>query len=174
MNTQIEEYFDIVDENDQPLGIAKPRSQVHAELTDWHRVTSIVIINDHQQFLCQQRSKEKDVNPGMWQYWFGGHVKAGEEYQENAINEVQEEIGLVIPSAQLMYLGKTRNLQHKHHVGVFIYHWSGSIDEITFNDGEVEQVKQLSWEDYIKMQKELLPDKEIKMNELVEKYIQTN
>lgn len=51
-----EALFDIVDENNHPTGVAKPRSVVHAEETDWHRTTHIWILNNRGEGLCQQRS----------------------------------------------------------------------------------------------------------------------
>jgi 16S rRNA (adenine1518-N6/adenine1519-N6)-dimethyltransferase len=83
------EAFDIVDENNQPVGEQKLRSVVHKELKDWHRATSIVIVNDKKEILCQQRSLKKDREPGMWQAGFGGHLKAGQTYLENAIEELE-------------------------------------------------------------------------------------
>jgi hypothetical protein len=39
-----EEQFDIYDQNNQPLNIVKPRSEVHTE-GDWHRTIHIWILN---------------------------------------------------------------------------------------------------------------------------------
>jgi len=113
-----QELFDIVDENDQPLGVTAPRDQVHKDLKEWHRVTGIWFLNSNNQLLCQQRSFKKDVHPGEWQLTFGGHVKAGETYQQNIVLEVHEELGLQIKEDQLIYLGKTKNELQKHHAKV--------------------------------------------------------
>jgi len=63
-NTSKEELFDIVDENDNPLGFTKTRKEAHREpLQDWHRTTHVWINNAQKEMLCQQRSLTKDSNP---------------------------------------------------------------------------------------------------------------
>jgi isopentenyldiphosphate isomerase len=88
------ENFDIYDENNNPLWITKSRKIVHSELKDWHRVSHIWIYNDVWEILCQKRSVKKDSNPWLWMSFFGWHLKAWETYEENAINELEEEIWL--------------------------------------------------------------------------------
>ncbi len=91
-----EEFLDIVDENDIPTGEIKSREEVHRDQKDWHRTVSIWIVNSQGQFLCQQRSWKKDGDPGMWQSFFGGHVKAGQTNMEAVQDELFEEIGIDI------------------------------------------------------------------------------
>lgn len=91
-----QELLDIVDENDIPTGEVKLRDEVHRDKKDWHRVVSIWIVNSQGQFLCQQRSWKKDGNPGKWQSYFGGHVKAGQTNLEGCQEELLEEIGIDI------------------------------------------------------------------------------
>ncbi len=145
------EYFDIVDENDIPLGVVKPRDQVHKELVYWHRVTVVWVLNDKNQFLCQQRSFKKDVHPGMWILAFGGHVKSGETYDECLANELDEELGLSIDSGKIEYLGEYKNHEHLHHSRLYILRWNGNIKDLNFNDGEVEQVKLVTLDEYQEM-----------------------
>ena len=88
-----EELLEIMDENNQPLGFSKLRSQVHKD-GDWHRVVHIYVTNNVGEFLVHLRSPNKDLNPGKWDTRFGGHVKAGSDYDDSAITELFEEIGL--------------------------------------------------------------------------------
>jgi len=146
------ELFDIVDENDNLLGFTKPREQVHRELVDWHRITGVWIVNVEDKVLCQQRSFSKDVYPGMWMLTFGGHLKAGESYEENVLSELREELGLSPRVEELEMLGSHKNSEHKHHGQLYVYRWNGQVRELRFNDGEVEQVKWVSLEEYHEMQ----------------------
>ncbi len=139
MQDTIQEIFDIVDENDVPLGITKPRNVVHQELKDWHRVTGIFILNDKEELLCQQRSLQKDVNPGQWQCFFEGHLKTGETYLQNAIIEIEEELGLQLHDTELIAIGKGTDEEHKHHIRLFVYHCHHN--NFHFSDGEVNQVQ---------------------------------
>lgn len=91
-----QELFDIVDENNIPTGEIKSRDEVHREKKDWHRTTNIWIINNRGEVLCQQRSWKKDGNPGMWQSFFGGHVKSGQTVEECLRDELVEEVGIDI------------------------------------------------------------------------------
>lgn len=70
----------------------KSRDEIHRELKDWHRIVSVWIINDKNEFLCQKRSMKKDAHPGVWQSFFGGHLKAGQTYEECLKEELMEEI----------------------------------------------------------------------------------
>lgn len=136
-----EEFFDIVDENNKPLGFKKNRKEVHATMQDWHRATHIWIINDDGKVLCQQRSPAKDVNPGKWQSFFGGHLKAGQTYLSNAIEELSEELGLSVQSAELVPVRILKSNQAKHFGQVFILQWNGDIEHLRFKDNEVATVR---------------------------------
>lgn len=142
------ELFDIVDHNDIPLGYTKSRNQVHADQIDWHRVTGVYVINDQKQLLCQKRSHLKDSDPGIWQNHFGGHVKSGESYEQNALSELQEEIGLQISESKLHFIGKIKNELHHHHGMLYVYRWKNT-DQVKLNDGEVEQVEWMTLNQYI-------------------------
>lgn len=135
------ELLDIYDEDNHPIGQTLPRSEVHSTLAHRHRVTGIWIHNDQKQFLCQQCSLEKDVSPGMWHLTFGGHVRSGNTYEENVLDELYDEIGLAPELSELLFVGYSQNPVHKHHAANYLYCWSGQLDGLTLHDGEVAQVK---------------------------------
>lgn len=147
--------FDIVDENDNLLGIVKSRELVHKELIDWHRTTGIYIINDQDQLLCQQRSLAKDADPGEWQSFFGGHLKASENYISNAISELSEELGLHVKASDLIDIGQGRSEEYKHCYRVYVYRCNYSEAEFKFKDGEVEQVKWMTLSQFAQLKKSL-------------------
>lgn len=139
-----EEYFDVVNEQNEPTGEKLPRSAVHEHDAYWHRTTIIWVVNLKKEVLCQQRSFKKDENPGKWQSYFGGHVNVGESYDENAAREVQEELGITISIKDLRAICIRKNETHKHFGQVYLLRWDGDISKLTFNDGEVAQVKWIS------------------------------
>ncbi|TRZ52261.1 NUDIX domain-containing protein, partial [bacterium] len=141
------ELFDIVNDDNLPLGMTKPRTVVHEEMKDWHRVTHIWIANESNQILCQHRSPTKDKNPGKWQSFFGGHLKVGQSYEANAVSELLEELGLNIKSEQLIPLYVRKSESQKHFAQVYLVKRRGGLKDFHFNDREVAQVKWYSLED---------------------------
>jgi isopentenyl-diphosphate delta-isomerase type 1 len=87
-----DEYFDVVNERDEPIGRAR-RSEVHARSL-WHRAVHILVFNDSGAVLLQKRSLAKDLSPGLWDSSCSGHVDAGEDYDTAAGRELGEELGL--------------------------------------------------------------------------------
>jgi len=87
-----EEFFDIVNERDEPVGRASRREAHACGLR--HRAVHILIWNAAGQVFLQKRSRMKDVAPGLWDSSCSGHVDAGEEYDVSARRELGEELGL--------------------------------------------------------------------------------
>ena len=90
------ELFDLYDENNKPLGITKERSLVHKD-GDWHRTAHIYIINKQGQFLVHLRSAQIDFCANCWDACFGGHVASGLNYEQTAVQELEEESVLKLP-----------------------------------------------------------------------------
>ncbi|ETV89265.1 hypothetical protein, variant 1 [Aphanomyces astaci] len=59
-----------------------------------HRATYIVIRNSAGDFYVQRRTLIKDYCPGFLDPMAGGVVQAGESYEDNALREVKEEMGV--------------------------------------------------------------------------------
>jgi isopentenyl-diphosphate delta-isomerase type 1 len=89
----MEEYFDVVDENDNVTGKAT-RSECHSNPDLIHRGVHIWIENDEGRLLLQKRSMEKDLYKGMWIDSASGHVESEQEYEEAAHRELMEELGI--------------------------------------------------------------------------------
>lgn len=134
--------FFVVDANDQPLP-PLPRKLVHGHNV-WHRSVHVWIVNNQGQILCQKRALDKESHPGFWESFFGGHVQAGESYQQAAVREIQEEIGITLDPAQftLWRINKRQGLPsgHNHEFqAIYITKWNGKLAKLSFNDGEVDQ-----------------------------------
>jgi isopentenyl-diphosphate Delta-isomerase len=96
-----EDIFDIVNERDEAVGRA-PRSEVHARGL-LHRAVHVLVFNSRGEIFLQKRSMKKDRQPGVWDSSCSGHVDSGEDYDQTAVRELQEEIGLALnaPLARL-------------------------------------------------------------------------
>lgn len=88
----MKDVFDIVNEKDEIIGQTE-RSEAHAKGL-MHRASHVWIFNKKGEFLLQKRSAGKDTCPNMWTSSVCGHVDAGESYEDAAVREIIEEIGL--------------------------------------------------------------------------------
>jgi len=89
-----QEYLSIVDENDRVIGNAL-RSIIHRDRL-LHRAVHILVFNDSNLLFLQKRSLTKDINPGLWDSSAAGHVDVGEDYDECAVRELHEELGVQV------------------------------------------------------------------------------
>jgi isopentenyl-diphosphate delta-isomerase type 1 len=87
-----EEIFDVVNERDEVID-RKPRSEVHAR-GFLHRAVHVLVFNSRGEIFLQKRSMKKDRQPGVWDSSCSGHVDSGENYDETAVRELGEELGL--------------------------------------------------------------------------------
>ena len=136
----MEEYFDIVDENDQVIGSA-PRSKCHGDPSLVHRTAHVVVLHpDGKRMLLQLRAKTKDIQPGKWDTAVGGHLAHGESYEDGARRELSEELGISREiTLKFLFYSKIRNNIESENVGVFLlisdgpFHFQAEeIDEVRF------------------------------------------
>ena len=87
-----DEIVAIVDENNTVIGSA-PRREMRAKALP-HRATYVLVFNSRGDLYVQKRTMTKDVFPGYYDPAAGGVVLAGEEYEQGALREVEEEMGI--------------------------------------------------------------------------------
>lgn len=92
-----EEIFAVVDEFDQVIDY-RPRSVVH-RLGLRHRAVHVWVYNPQGEVLLQKRSVRKECFPGLWDSSAAGHVDRGEEYDDCAVRELGEELGVNLEGA---------------------------------------------------------------------------
>lgn len=73
----MEEMIDVLDENGIKTGEVLSRSEIHKRGL-WHRLIVVAVINEKNEILMQQRSKNKEKNPNMWDISAAGHIGAGQ------------------------------------------------------------------------------------------------
>ena len=96
------ELFQVVDENDRAISAA-PRNEVHGNNLR-HRAVHVFIFNRLGELFLQKRSRWKDRHPLLWDSSAAGHVGAGEDYDETAVRELQEELGVIATLTRLVKL----------------------------------------------------------------------
>lgn len=134
------ERVQFVDENDNPIG-AGPREEA------WEkgiilRHAYIVLRDEDGNFLLQQRSQQKKKNPGRYTYAATGHVDEGESYDEAAVRELKEEVGI---DAHLTLIDKSLYMSDEINSKVYIAIYSGEIPHDIQLTLDPEEVSATHW-----------------------------
>jgi len=95
------EFLDIVDKNDKVIGRAS-KDEIYKKIL-CHRIAHVLIFNDEGKMVLQMRSPNVSFCPNHWSTAVGGHVQAGETYEQAALREYSEELGV---KSDLELLGK--------------------------------------------------------------------
>jgi 8-oxo-dGTP pyrophosphatase MutT (NUDIX family) len=90
--TAADEILDIVDENDEVVGQA-PRGEATSRGLR-HRCVFIEARNAEGRLFVHRRTATKLVFPSHYDMFVGGVVGAGESYDEAALREAEEELGV--------------------------------------------------------------------------------
>lgn len=102
------EPFEVVTATGRSTGRIKTRAEVHRD-GDWHRAIHVWIAGRDEArepfLMFQRRGSQKDTWPGHLDATVGGHVRAGESWEE-ALREVDEEIGITVQGLSLLHLGR--------------------------------------------------------------------
>ncbi len=89
-----DELLDVVDSNDNVIG-SDTRANIHAQKL-FHRAVHILVFLPNGEVLLQQRSLAKDTCPGLFSTSCAGHVDSGEKYDDAAVRELDEELGITV------------------------------------------------------------------------------
>lgn len=131
------EIFDVVDENDIPVGTST-RVEVHAKNLI-HRAVHVFVLNRNGDLYLQKRSRLKDMNPGVWDSSVSGHLDAGEDYLQAAVRELGEEIGIDANAEDLEHIAAFKPSVETgwEHIHVFLTRHSGAVN---FPAAEIESM----------------------------------
>lgn len=113
-----DELLDVVDGRGRVIG-QFPRAACHGDPSLAHRVVHIHVWNSRGELLLQKRGLDKEIQPGRWDTSVGGHLAAGEGYEEAAVREIEEELGIEGADRVHMYDYVMRNEIETEHVRTF-------------------------------------------------------
>jgi len=88
-----DELLDLVDDRNQVVGTIS-RRKVHGDPSLQHRAVHVFVRNSAGELFLQKRSANKRIQPGKWDTSVGGHVEAGQSYEDAAVKEAAEELGI--------------------------------------------------------------------------------
>jgi isopentenyl-diphosphate delta-isomerase len=100
----LDEYLDLVDENDNVVG-KKKRSEVYAENLSNFRVVNAFIVNSKGEIWIPRRAANKRIFPLCLDMSMGGHVESGENYEDTLQRETEEELNIDTDKVTVRLLG---------------------------------------------------------------------
>ncbi len=135
-----DEILDIVDENDRVIG-QSPRGAAYAQGLR-HRCAFIQVRDAAGRLFVHRRTPTKLVFPSLYDMWVGGVVGAGETYDEAALREAEEELGVSgLPSPAFLFK--------------FLYDdgagqtWWSAVYEVRCDLPVNPQVEEVAWHDFL-------------------------
>jgi len=106
----MDERIDILDSDGKHTGTTELKSYAH-RMGLFHATVHIWFYTPDGKVLLQQRGKNKDTHPLLWDVSVAGHIGAGEEVETAAIREIKEEIGFSILRTDLRKIGVFKSVQ---------------------------------------------------------------
>ncbi|MDC6365001.1 MULTISPECIES: NUDIX hydrolase [Flavobacteriaceae] len=146
----MDELVDILDENGKPTGQSCLKSEAHQKGL-FHATVHVWLYTANGQILIQQRGKDKETHPLLWDVSVAGHVSSGEKIMIAAIREVQEEIGLDIIESDLKSIGTFKEIHtiskdftdaEFHHI--FLCELKSPLQTLKKQESEVEALDLIS------------------------------
>ncbi len=125
-NHPLDEYLDLVDENDTVIG-RKKRSEVYAENLSNFRVVNAFIINSKGEMWIPRRAAHKRIFPLSLDMSMGGHVESGETYEDALKREMHEELNINTDKIPVHLLGHLT--PQKDGVSAYMYVYEIKTDE---------------------------------------------
>ncbi|MFA4826977.1 MAG: NUDIX domain-containing protein [Candidatus Shapirobacteria bacterium] len=144
----MDELLVLVNENDEVIGEVW-RSEANSNPKAIHREISILIHDNQEKLLLQQRSKTKKIKPGYWTNACAGHVLKDQSPEETAHKELTEELGF---NTELKFIKK--DFEQLKNETRFDYCYLGEYNDKKFilQEEEVERVKFFDRDEYLKLE----------------------
>jgi isopentenyl-diphosphate delta-isomerase type 1 len=112
MHSTDNEILEIVDSHDKVIGSAT-RGEIHRQ-GFLHRAVHIFVFNKAGQVYIQRRSLSKDRHPGKLDSSAAGHVDPGESYEQTAIRELGEELGIKAEVKEVLRVPASEQTDNEH------------------------------------------------------------
>lgn len=134
--------YDVVDDNDQVIGQA-PKQRLHKE-GFVHRGVNVLFYTKAGQVILQRRAANKNTFPNKLDVTVGGHVDAGETYEQAGLHEIFEETSLRLQASDLNFLTKIRRSNADPSTGtvsnyfstVYAYNYEEDLSKLQIESGK--------------------------------------
>lgn len=177
--------LNIVNEKGEIIG-EESRERIHKEGL-LHREVHVWLYTPKREIIFQHRAKNKDTFPDLLDATAGGHVEINDSYDETAIKEIEEEIGLKIKESDLIYITitKTKGFDKVTRMTnyalrkVFAYRFEEDISNLTIEDGaglgfevwSIDTLLTISEEDRVKFIPSILSEQAMGRYKKIDKLI---
>ncbi|MFC4104678.1 NUDIX hydrolase [Micromonospora zhanjiangensis] len=134
-----DEVLDIVDEQDRVMGRA-PRGEAYARRLR-HRCAFVLVRDAADRIFVHRRTAGKAIFPSRYDMFVGGVVGAGESYDEAALREAEEELGvsgLPAPAPLFRFLYDTPE-----------HSWWSGVYEVRCELPVRPQVEEIAWHAFL-------------------------
>lgn len=134
-----DEVLDIVDERDRVVGRA-PRREAYARRLR-HRAVFVLARDPAGRVFVHRRTARKLVFPSLYDMFVGGVVGAGESYDEAALREAEEELGvagLAQPEPLFRFLYETPE-----------HTWWSAVYQVRCESPVHPQVEEVAWHAFL-------------------------
>jgi len=144
------EILDIVNDKDEVIGQAT-RKKVHDKGLR-HRETFVFVVNSKKEILLQTRSDNGLIDASV-----SGHMASEKEYEETALKECEEEIGLIANSEDLVKVfyfsheSPRKGPSHKIIAKGFIIKKDVKLKDFKIDEDELAKIKYYSIEEINKI-----------------------
>lgn len=140
------EFLDVFDERYQPLDPSVATIDEVHQRGLWHQTFACWLVNpESQTVMWQMRGLHNRIDPGSFDASASGHLAAGEKHADG-FRELEEEVGLIVPTEDRLYLGAFRNRAvrgayiNREFCHVYLARSRASIDDLSLQRGEVSGV----------------------------------
>jgi isopentenyldiphosphate isomerase len=129
-----DELVDVVDENDRVIGRATRREMREQNLL--HRNASVICLTSNGEVFVHRRVHTKDVFPSLYDLFASGVVASGESYDTAAKRELGEELGVIGPIPEALFMHRYEGPSSRSFTMVYRVVWDGPI---------VCQAEEIAW-----------------------------
>lgn len=147
----------LVDEKNNILG-TMPKKEAHRRKTPLHRAFSAFIFNNKGELLLQKRSGHKKTWPEIWSNSCCGHPALGEKNAKAAKRRISEELGLKVKDikeiAPYRYKFSKNGIMENEICPILAVFLKKVPENIKFDKKEVERVRWVKWENFLREIKE--------------------
>jgi 8-oxo-dGTP pyrophosphatase MutT (NUDIX family) len=134
-----DELLDIVDEEDRVVGQA-PRGEAYARKLR-HRCVFVSARDAEGRVFVHRRTPDKLVFPSLYDMFVGGVVGAGESYEDAALREAEEELGVSgLPRPVPLFKFLYETPEHT---------WWSSVYEVRCELPVSPQAEEVAWHDFL-------------------------
>ncbi|MCI6888019.1 MAG: NUDIX domain-containing protein [Lachnospiraceae bacterium] len=147
------ELFDVLTPDGKPTSVVRERGVAHRDGSP-HGTAHVWVVRRNERsgydLLLQKRSEHKDSYPGCLDISAAGHVAAGDSYEETAVRELAEELGIAAEPSELHPAGRHsvycediffgKPFRDYEISAVYVYEEPVDIRRLKLQKEEVEQV----------------------------------